>query len=194
MIADHADNAGGGAASDSTFILRRVVERGLEDLAFAPFWDLGAVHLCREAGVGATFELRLGGKCGPASGDPVDLRVTVMALDDAHAQTGLAGARTPCGPSAWVRSERGLDIVIVSVRQQAIGTDLFTGLGVDLATRRAIVVKSSQHFHAAYAPLAAEVLYVDTPGLLRNDFERIPYRHRDLHVWPRVADPWSHAA
>jgi microcystin degradation protein MlrC len=71
------------------------------------------------------------------------------------------------------------------------GRDLFTGLGIDLASKAAIVVKSSQHFHAEFAPLASEVLYVETPGLLRTDFENIPYRHRDLNFWPRVEDPWS---
>jgi microcystin degradation protein MlrC len=190
VIADHADNAGGGASSDSTFILRRLVERGVDGVALGAFWDLGAMHACREAGAGATFDLRVGGKCGPASGDPVDLRVTVQALKDDHAQTAFGGASTPCGPSAWVRTEGGLDLVLVSIRQQVIGTDMFTGLGLGLGTRRAVVVKSSQHFHAAFAPLAAEVLYCDTPGLLRNDFERIPYRRRDLDFWPRVSDPW----
>jgi microcystin degradation protein MlrC len=77
------------------------------------------------------------------------------------------------------------------VRQQVIGTDLFTGLGIDLGSRQAVVVKSSQHFHAAFAPIAAAVLYADTPGLLRSDMENIPFVKRDKHYWPRVADPWG---
>src|SRR5690606_40928200 len=31
VIADPADNAGGGAASDSTYVLRRMIERGITD-------------------------------------------------------------------------------------------------------------------------------------------------------------------
>jgi microcystin degradation protein MlrC len=190
VIADTADNAGGGAASDSTFVLRRLLERGIGQIAIGAFWDLAAVHICREVGVGATLDLRIGGKCGPASGDPVDLRVTVRMLADEHSQTGL-GAHFPCGPSAWVSTADGIDIVLVSTREQVIGTDLFTGLGIDLAAQRAVVVKSSQHFHAAYAPIAQEVIYADTPGLLRSDLENIPFRHRSLNFWPRVADPWA---
>ena len=92
----------------------------------------------------------------------------------------------PCGRSAWVRTDDGLDLVLISHRQQAFGTELFTGLGIDLSTCRGIVVKSSQHFHAAFAPLASEMLYVESPGLLNTDFANIPYRHRSLDYWPRV--------
>ena len=76
--------------------------------------------------------------------------------------------------------------MLISHRQQAFGTELFTGLGVDLSTCRGIVVKSSQHFHAAFAPLASEVLYVESPGLLNTDFANVAYRHRSLDYWPRV--------
>jgi microcystin degradation protein MlrC len=67
VIADIADNAGGGAMSDSTFILRALIEQGWRDVAIGAFWDLGAIQLCRDAGVGARIALRLGGKCGPTS-------------------------------------------------------------------------------------------------------------------------------
>ena len=186
VLADIADNAGGGAGSDATFILQALVQRGIGQVALAPFWDLGALQVCAEAGVGARLDLRVGGKLGPLSGHPVDLRVTVRALLDEHWQSGLGGHPAPCGRSAWVSTDDGLDLVLITRRQQAIGTELFTGLGIDLATRRGIVVKSSQHFHAAYAPLASEVLYVESPGLLNTDFANIPYRHRSLDYWPRV--------
>ncbi len=190
IMADGADNSGGGAASDSTFILRRLVERGVGNVAIGAVWDLGAIHICREAGVGATVDLRVGGKCGPASGDPVDIRVKVRAIDPKHQQSAL-GFVMGCGPSVWVSTDDGIDLVLISVRQQAYATDIFTGLGVDLAAKRGIVVKSSQHFYDQFAPLASTVLYVDTPGLIRNDLENLPFVHRDLNFWPRVENPWG---
>ena len=80
VMADPADNAGGGAPSDNTTILRRLLERDVEDAALGPIWDPTAVRLCFDAGVGARFPLRFGGKTGPASGLPVDANVTVSAL------------------------------------------------------------------------------------------------------------------
>ena len=191
VLADVADNAGGGASADSTFFLSALLERGIGNVALGPIWDLGAIQICREAGVGSTLTLRVGGKCGPTSGQPVDLHVTIRAFQEHHLQIWPKVTAFDCGPSVWLQTAEGIDLVLTSVRQQAVGTDLFTGLGIDLPTRRAIVVKSSQHFHAAFAPLAQEVLYVDTPGLLRSDFEHMDYRRRALNYWPRVQDPWD---
>lgn len=191
VLADIGDNAGGGAMSDSTFVLRALLERGLSDVAIGAFWDLGAVQICRDAGVGARIALRLGGKCGPASGAPLDIDVTVMAVEPDFSQPGLGadGHRTALGPSVWVRAEAGIDIVLISRRSQVMSPQLFTGLGIDLARKKIVVVKSAQHFHAQFAPLAQAVLYVASPGTLDMDFARLPYRVRDLDYWPRVNDP-----
>ncbi len=190
VIADRADNPGGGAMGDSTFVLQALLDRGIGNVALGAFWDLGALACCRDAGVGATFDLRLGGKCGPASGLPVDLRVTVRAVLDRHTQH-FGPYEADCGAAAWVSTENGLDLVIISQRQQVFGRDVFTGLGVDLEQKRAIVVKSSQHFHADFAPIASRVFYADTPGLLRSDLENLVFEHRSNNFWPRVADPWG---
>ncbi len=188
VIADIADNPGGGAAGDSTFILRRLVERGVADVAIGALWDLGAVHVCKSAGVGAELDLRIGGKCGPASGQPVDLRVTVRAIVENHTQSAL-GTRERLGDCVWVEAPNALHIVLSSIRTQTYGADAFTGMGIDLAKQRFIVVKSTQHFHAEFAPLAWQVCYVTTPGAMNFDFAAIDYRLRSLDYWPRVADP-----
>ena len=48
------------------------------------------------------------------------------------------------------------------------------------------------HFHAAYAPIASEVVYVAAPGALVPDWSLLPYTKVDRTQWPFVADP--HAA
>ena len=53
---------------------------------------------------------------------------------------------------------------------------MFTQFGVDLASRRIIVTKSSQHFFASFAPIAAEVIYVEAPGTLCADLRTLPFR------------------
>ncbi|QHE91187.1 microcystin LR degradation protein MlrC-like protein [Pandoraea fibrosis] len=190
VVADVADNPGGGAPGDSTFILRRVVERGIPDVALGCFWDLGAIQICADAGVGATLDLRIGGKCGAASGDPIDLRVTVRAVHDTHSQS-ISGMSIPLGRSIWVEGPNGLDIVLVSVRTQVIGVDAFTGIGVPMDAKRLVVVKSTQHFQAEFAPRAKAIVHVAAPGALTPDFAAIPYRHRDLNYWPRVENPFA---
>jgi microcystin degradation protein MlrC len=188
VLADVADNPGGGAAGDSSFILRRLVEREVANAALGALWDLGAVQVCKSAGVGASLDLRIGGKCGPASGLPVDLRVTVRAIVPDHSQSAL-GTRERLGDCVWVEAQHGLHILLSSIRTQTYGTDAFTGAGISLADKDLVVVKSTQHFHAEFAPLARAVLYVSSPGAMNFDFAAIPYRLRSPVYWPRVADP-----
>lgn len=190
VLADVADNAGGGAPSDNTAILRRLVARGVTGVATGCYWDPVAVGICREAGIGARFALRIGGKIGPASGDPVDLVVTVRGLSADHSQGGLSGGRAEMGPSAWVEAD-GIDIILMSVRQQTFSPDAFTGLGCRLDDKRLVVVKSTQHFFAGFAPIACQVRYVAAPGAIAPDYGAIPYTKRTTPYWPRVEDPFA---
>ncbi len=191
VIADTADNAGGGAPGDSTFILRRMLERGITDVASGYYWDPIAVRFCMEAGLGATLKLRIGGKCGPLSGDPVDLEVTVRGAAEAITQR-FGAAPDNMGPSVWV-SGRGIDLVLTTLRTQVFHPEGMTKLGLDPAARKIVVVKSTQHFHAGFAPIAGRILYAAAPGALTKDFTKIPYRKLTRPVWPRVADPFARA-
>jgi len=133
--------------------------------------------------VGATLPLRLGGKTSPLSGDPVDAMATVLALKPDMVMTGLAGTPTALGDCALVEVD-GVQIVLISVRNQAMGTDLFTNLGVDLATKKIIVVKSSQHFYASFSKVAQKVIYVGAPGAVTLDLKTLPYRKIKRPKWP----------
>ena len=190
ILADVADNAGGGAPSDNTAILHRLVERGITNAATGCYWDPIAVQFCLEAGIGATFDLRIGGKCGTASHTPIDLKVTVRALSENHSQNGLSGGRANLGASAWVTA-KGIDIILNSTRSQVFAPDAFTGLGCTLTDKKIVVVKSTQHFHAAFAPIAAEIRYVAAPGAIGPDFANIPFTKRTTPYWPRVENPFA---
>jgi len=186
VLADMADNAGGGAPSDSTFVLQRVLALGLRNVALGLYWDPVAVALCAEAGIGARLPVRIGGKSGPASGDPVDLEVVVRGYREAHGQRGYDGAQRALGPSVWLETEGGVHLVLTSKRTQTFGPDAFTGLGLALEGLDAVVVKSTQHFQYGFAPIAAEIVRLSGPGALTTDFGAIPYRRRPLDYWPRL--------
>jgi microcystin degradation protein MlrC len=183
VLADGADNPGGGAAGDSTFVLKRLLDRGIGNACLGPLWDPLAVRIAFDAGVGATLDMRIGGKIGPLSGDPLDLRVTVKALCAEMSMTGLANTPTAMGDCALVESG-GVQIVLVTIRNQAMGTDVFTQLGVDLAAKKIIVVKSSQHFYASFSKVARHVIYVGAPGAVTVDLKTLPYRKIRRPMWP----------
>ncbi len=189
VLADVSDNAGGGAPSDSTFVLRRLLERGVTNVVSGCYWDPVAVRICIEAGEGATFDLRVGGKCGVASGDPVDLTVTVRKIQrDAVQSFGPSVAQL--GDAVWVTAD-GIDLVLNTKRTQTLNPDAFTNFGLDPAERKIVVVKSTQHFYAGFAPIAADVLYVAAPGAIAPDFADIPFTKLDKPFWPKVEDPFA---
>ena len=183
VLADRADNPGSGASGDSTFILRRLIERGIGNAALGPLWDPVAVRIAFDAGVGARLMLRVGGKIGPLSGDPLDLDCTIKALQHDLVMTGLAGAPTPLGNCALI-SANGIDIVLITLRNQAMDTDVFTQLGCDLAACKLIVVKSAQHFHASFSKVAKQVIYVGAPGAATPHVASLPYTKIRRPLWP----------
>jgi microcystin degradation protein MlrC len=191
VVADIADNAGGGAPSDSTFVLRELLERGARDVGVGPVWDPVAVQLAFAAESGGTLTLRLGGKMGPDSGDPLDLTVTVKGLvrDLSQRWPQLDGfAEMPLCDAACLHVD-GIDVIVVSLRDQAFGLELFTAFGVDPRDKRLLVVKSANHFRAAFDTIARDVIYVDAGGALPSDPCAIPYTRFDLQAFPWLDDP-----
>jgi len=182
VLADMSDNAGGGAPGDSTFLLEAIRSRGLRNVALGPLWDPIAVATCFDAGEGASLPLRFGGKMCPLSGSPVDADVTVTALAR-QAMQYLGDTPAPLGDCAAIHFD-GIDVVINQTRTQGYGPELFTNLGIDPARRDVVVVKSTQHFYAGFAPLAGEIAYVAAPGVVAPDFTRLDFRYIRRPKWP----------
>ena len=182
VMADPADNAGGGAPSDNTTILRRLIERQVVHAALGPIWDPIAVRLCFDAGAGGEFALRFGGKIGPTSGQPVDARVTVIGLAR-DAWQSFGPTQVPLGDCAAVRVG-GIDIVLISNRTQALGLELFRNVGIEPLAKKLVVVKSTNHFMGNFGPIAKQVIYVESDGPLCRDYRKIPYTRVQRPIWP----------
>jgi microcystin degradation protein MlrC len=193
VVADQADNAGGGAPSDSTFVLKALLERGVTDAGLAMMWDPIVVQVAKSAGVGAKLDVRLGGKMGPMSGDPLDLTVTVRGIvEDMVQEWPQEGdpMRIPCGDAVALHCE-GIDIIVNSRRTQTFSPQVFSHFGIDPMQKRLLVVKSTQHFYAGFAPIAGEIIYMAAPGAIAPIFENIPYTRVDLHKFPWVDNPFE---
>jgi len=182
VVADPSDNPGGGAPGDSTVILRRLIERGVTNVALAPIWDPMAVRMCFMAGVGGQLRLRFGGKTAPTSGQPIDALITVTRLERDAFQT-FVGARIPLGDCAAITFD-GISVVLITKRTQALGSDLLTGMGVEIKGKKIVVVKSTNHFHAAFSPFASRVLYCDSGGPIPRDHRKVPYTRVQRPIWP----------
>jgi len=187
VLADGSDNAGGGSASDSTWFLRALRARGIRDACLGPLWDPVAVRMCFAAGEGGTFQLRFGAKMSANAGEPVDALVRVLKLVS-DAWQSFGDARDPMGDTAAIEVD-GIAVVLNTLRTQAFGIDLFTNLGIDPAKRKVVVVKSHNHFFAAFSKIAAEVHRTSAPGPLPVDYSLVPYKRVRRPIWPLDPDP-----
>ncbi len=197
VMADTADNTGIGAAGDSTFVVKHLLDRGVGGYAISPCWDPIATELAFDGGVGARLPMRIGGKLGAASGEAIDLSVTVMGLVEDATQP-FGGSAAPLGDMAWLRvgddpSDDGgsIDIIVNQKRVQAFDPACFSVVGLDISKKKALVVKSTQHFFAGFAPVAREVIYMATPGSGSMDYANLPHTKVTAPLWPRVENPHS---
>ena len=183
ILAEPADNAGGGAASDNTLVLHELRQRRARNVAVAPVWDPGAVAFCHRAGLGGRIPLRFGGKASAGSGPPVDAEVEIIGLaKDAWQMFGAAPV--PLGDTAAVRLDDGIDVILISQRTQAFGTQLFTELGLDPAASKALVLKSAQHFAGAFGPLASLIVRAQTGGACPTHPRFHNYTRLRRPLWP----------
>lgn len=193
VVADQSDNTGGGAPGDATFALRWLLEKGARDVALAIFYDPEVVRIAKKAGVGATLPIRLGGKLGPFSGDPVDLTATVLAVREnyRHAMQQESGEPWwfPAGDTVALRT-RGIDVVVSSERCQCFSPEVFSDLGIDPKSKRILIPKSVQHFYAGFAPIAGQIIYMAAPGAVAPDPRLIQYKRVDTaRLYPWAEDP-----
>jgi len=177
VIADSSDNPGGGAACDSTFLLRELIIRRCENAALGMIWDPQTAQIAADAGVGAQLPLRIGGKVGPLSGDPVDVAAEVLAIRiDAKQRFFNDHPNAPLGLAVALRID-GIDVVVNSIRQQVFSPECFTSLGIELADKSIVVVKSSQHFRAHFDLISSGTVYCNAPGSLNINLAELPYQN-----------------
>ena len=190
ILAEIADNPGGGAPGDATHVLAALLEAGLDRIAAGVMVDPLAVAYAFEAGVGAQLHMRIGGKACPLSGHPLDLRVTVAALEpQACIRLDIGGHVVPMGRAAALRFAQGV-IVVAEHRNQTYGPSLFADLGVDLRAMRLIVVKSAQHYKPHFMPITPHSIVVDSPGVCVGDVLQLPMHRIPRPMWPWDEDPW----
>lgn len=187
VVADVWDNPGGGVAGDSTILLCELFEQKVEHAALASIWDPIAVRTCFSAGIGGRMMLRFGGKMSNTAGNPIDAEVQVNNLvTDAHQSFGESVV--PLGDSAWI-TVNGVDVILNSVRSQIFSPDAFANLGIDPTSKQVLVVKSTNHFHAAFVQIAQAIIYAEVEGPYPSNPLTNNYQKLSRQVWPLVDHP-----
>lgn len=188
VIADAQDNPGAGSDSDTTGILRAMIQSGARDAAIGLIVDPESAAQAHAAGVHNRVRLKLGGKSGTPGDEPLEAEYLVEALSNGQLFAEgpyYQGIHMDLGPSACLRLD-GIRIVVTSEKAQMADQNLFRFVGIEPARQRILVVKSSVHFRADFEPLARHILIGIAPGSMRIDPARLPWQHLpdDLRLSP----------
>jgi microcystin degradation protein MlrC len=178
VIADTQDNPGAGGDGDTTGMLRALLDAGAEGAALGALWDPQAAAAAHAAGEGAMLRLRLGGRSGVAGDAPLEIEATVARLHPGRFRTRgpYYGDRAlDLGPSAQLRIG-GVRVVVTSAKAQMADREMFRFVGVEPETAPVLVVKSSVHFRADFAPIAGAILVAAAPGPMPHDPALLPWR------------------
>lgn len=196
ILVDSADNIGGGTPGDGAEALRAMLAQGVAEGTIV-LADPEAAAACWAAGEGAEISLAVGGKADRWHGAPVTVTGTVQALSDGTFQCELSdnhfasffGQTIHMGRTAWLRAA-GVNIILTERKIPPFDLAQLRSTGVSPEGQKMIVVKSAVAYRAAYLPIAAGVIELDTPGLCSANLSRFPYRHLPRPIFPLDQAPF----
>ena len=179
VLADAQDNAGGGANSDTTGLLRALIDERAEGAVLANLYDPAAAKAAHAAGEGAEVTLSLGGHSGVPGDAPYEGSFKVLRLGDGQC-TGTGpfykGAHMKLGPTALLEKD-GVKVAVASAKVQLADQAMLRHLGIEPAAQKILALKSSVHFRADFQPMSEAVLVVVSPGPVVLDNRDLPFRN-----------------
>ena len=187
VIADTQDNPGGGGHGDTTGLLAELVRQQAKGAVLCLINDAASVAACAATGEGGSLALSLGGK---SDGQPFDCTARVLKLTDGRfTLTGPMGAGNPgnLGPCALIDID-GVRVMVVSHKVQALDQAILRHVGVEPAECPILVLKSSVHFRADFAPIAERIIVGIAPGPVVADPAILNFRYvrPDVRRRPRT--------
>ena len=190
ILVDSADNIGGGTTGDGSDALAAMLDHGVSEGTIV-LADPEAVAICWRAGEAAEVTLKVGGKTDNWHGQPIAVTGVVRALSDGVFECELPdnhfasfyGSTVHMGRSAWLRVA-GVNILLTERKTPPLDLAQLRHIGIEPEAQSMIVVKSAVAYRAAYKPIAAGVVEMDTAGLCSANLSRFPYHHLKRPVFP----------
>lgn len=196
LFADVADNPGGGGRGNTAYILSAFHKAGVMGCAIGPVFDPELAAEAHRLGMGATFEARFNRSETTTFSEAFTAPGKVVALSDGRfvGRRGMAAGRTlNVGPSAVI-AVGGIQVVVTTIRHQALDPMYFESSGIDIGRLRSLVVKSRGHFRAAFDQFFPDdrIIEVDVPGLTTPVLQNVPWRQVPRPIYPLDPDmEWS---
>lgn len=183
VLMDTGDNIGGGSAGDGTFILDELLRQKAKGWVVV-ISDPEANKAAFAAGIGNAFTQQVGGKTDRLHGSPVRITGTVKALHDGkyvEPEVRHGGGRyKDMGPTSVIEVEGStLDLpnllLLTSSPTSPNSLHQLISNGVYPERQHILVAKGTTAPRAAYEPIAARIMEVNSGGATDVNPSRFEY-------------------
>ena len=177
VLADVADNIGGGSAGDGTALLAELLRAGAQG-AVVPIVDRDVALLAERLGAGGDIETWVGGKTDDRHGAPVLIRGRVRYVSDGRYRTAgpwMTGREFCMGTTAVI-DVAGVTLLVMADRTPAFHAEQLTSQGIDPARASVLVVKGAIAWRGALGHVARATIEVAGPGITPVDVHALPRR------------------
>ncbi len=188
ILADVADNPGGGGNGNTMWILQALHARGISGVIVGVITDPALAAEAHRLGQGARFRAVFN-RVPPddfSKRFEADARVITLRDGDCVGRRGFyAGRRMNLGASALL-DLGGIQVAVISIRTQCADPIFLEMMGLNIAAARAVAVKSRGHFRAGFDEFfpPAQVIEVDAPGLTSPVLTRFDFKNLPRPVFP----------
>ena len=191
------DNIGGGSAGDATILLKELMDQHADGWV-ATIYDPESVSICAQEGIGAEVSLLVGGKTDDMHGPTIQITGRVRTLHDGFFEET---ERRHGGRRYWnqgltavlevgrTKPGEGGVLILNSLRTTPQSIHQITCVGIQPNQQRILIAKGSIAPRAAYEPVCAKIIKVDTPGATAITRSPAEYRHarKTLYEWHLAA-------
>jgi microcystin degradation protein MlrC len=190
-LMDTGDNIGGGSPGDSTFLLAELLKQKAQGWVVV-ISDRAADEAAFRAGVNGAFDQAVGAKTDKMHGSPVQVRGRVKALTDGRyvePEVRHGGGRyNDMGRTAAIEVEGSTpdlaNILILTPHPTSPNSiHQLVSNGVYPQRQRILVAKGVTAPRAAYEPIAARIIEVNTPGATDINPAHFTYKHVRPGLW-----------
>lgn len=190
LLVEPADNIGGGAPGDATFILRALLGSSIEKAAVV-INDPAAVTLLQAVQIGDRIPISIGGRGSSFDPGPVELSVKLERLSDGKFEledkkshlASMAGSRIDMGPCAVV-THRNLTILLTTNATPPFDLGQLRSQGIEPTEYQVIGVKAAVGHRRAYDSISRSSFTVKTAGPCTSDLSQLPYRKIKRPIYP----------
>jgi microcystin degradation protein MlrC len=188
---DVGDNIGGGAPGDETTILSELLRQKAAGWVVV-IYDPMAVRAAKHAGIDGAFAMDVGGRADGVRSGPVRVEGKVRSLHAGrYIETGVrhGGQRYwTMGHTAVIEASGSTPddlslLVVTEERSSPNSLHQLISCGIYAERQKILVAKGTVAPRAAYEPVAARIVLVDTPGVTAVNPAHFRFERARQDLW-----------